>query len=123
MNLDDLKRIKILRLYGQRRRARLRDERSPEFLSRGDYVDGLLLKVMVPVSARSAASDHGNMVLMMTADLPVGKRSRAASRFVRSAWRGHESKQAVGWTSRAVEYALPTVLARPAAQLPRSSEW
>jgi WS/DGAT/MGAT family acyltransferase len=86
-------------------------------LSRGEYVDGLVLKAMVPVSVRdpSKRMTYGNMVSMMSADLPVGEGDAARRvRFVHERMVGlKESKQAVGadfWV-RLSEYASPTVLA------------
>ena len=119
MNLDDLKRIKnrfgctvndvVLSLVTSALRKLL--------LSRGDHVDGLTLKAMVPVSVRdpSQRQTYGNMVSMMTADLPVGEASPSRRvAFVRERMAGlKESKQAVGadfWVKFS-EYAPPTLLA------------
>ncbi|HEX4338160.1 MAG TPA: wax ester/triacylglycerol synthase family O-acyltransferase [Polyangiaceae bacterium] len=119
MSLDDLKAIKnrfgctvndvVLSLVTGGLRKLL--------LSRGDHVDGLTLKAMVPVSVRdpSQQQTYGNMVSMMTADLPVGEGnpSRRVA-FVRQRMAGlKESKQAVGadfWVKFS-EYAPPTLLA------------
>jgi WS/DGAT/MGAT family acyltransferase len=86
-------------------------------LSRGDYVDGIVLKAMVPVSVRdpSKRMTYGNMVSMMNADLPVGEADPARRiQFVRERMAGlKESKQAVGadfWVKLS-EYAPPTILA------------
>lgn len=86
-------------------------------LSRGDQVEGLVLKAMVPVSVRdpSQRMTYGNMVSMMTADLPVGEANPARRvEIVREGMAGlKESKQAVGadfWVKLS-EYAPPTVLA------------
>jgi diacylglycerol O-acyltransferase len=86
-------------------------------LSRGDYVDGIVLKAMVPVSVRdpSKRMTYGNMVSMMNADLPVGEAEPARRlQFVRERMAGlKESKQAVGadfWVKLS-EYAPPTILA------------
>jgi len=83
---------------------------------RGEDVDGLVLKAMVPVSVRdpSRRMTYGNMVSMMAADLPVGERNpKKRLDFVRQSMAGlKESKQAVGadfWVKLS-EYALPTVL-------------
>jgi diacylglycerol O-acyltransferase / wax synthase len=85
--------------------------------SRGDYVEGLVLKAMVPVSVNdpSKRMTYGNMVTMLSADLPVGEPSperRVA--FVRDRMAGlKDSKQAVGadfWVKLS-EYAPPTLLA------------
>jgi len=86
-------------------------------VSRGDYVDGLVLKAMVPVSVRdpSKRMTYGNMVSMMTADLPVGEPDpRRRVEVVREGMAGlKESKQAIGadfWVKLS-EYAPPTILA------------
>jgi WS/DGAT/MGAT family acyltransferase len=86
-------------------------------LSRGDQVDGLVLRAMVPVSVRdpSKRMTYGNMVSMMTADLPVGEADPVARvEIVREGMAGlKESKQAIGadfWVKLS-EYAPPTVLA------------
>jgi diacylglycerol O-acyltransferase len=86
-------------------------------LSRGDYVDGLVLKAMVPVSVRdpSKRMTYGNMVSMMNADLPVGETDPVRRlQFVHQRMAGlKESKQAVGadfWVKLS-EYAPPTILA------------
>jgi WS/DGAT/MGAT family acyltransferase len=86
-------------------------------LSRGDDVVGLTLKAMVPVSVRdpSKRMTYGNMVSMMSADLPVGEPDPARRvAFVSARMAGlKESKQAVGadfWV-RLSEYAPPTILA------------
>jgi WS/DGAT/MGAT family acyltransferase len=119
MRLDDVKRLKnrfgctvndaVLALVTGGIRKLL--------LARGDYVDGLVLKAMVPVSVRdpSKRMTYGNMVSMMNADLPVGEADperRVA--FVRERMAGlKDSKQAVGadfWVKLS-EYAPPTVLA------------
>jgi WS/DGAT/MGAT family acyltransferase len=119
MNLDDLKRIKnrfgctvndvVLAIVTSGLRKLL--------TSRGDYVDGLLLKAMVPVSVRdpSERQTYGNMVSMMTADLPVGESNPMRRiEFVKERMAGlKESKQAVGadfWVKLS-EYAPPTLLA------------
>jgi WS/DGAT/MGAT family acyltransferase len=119
MNLDDLKLIKnrfgctvndvVLALVAGALRKLL--------LSRGDHVEGLTLKAMVPVSVRdpSRQQTYGNMVSMMTADLPVGEGNPARRvAFVRERMAGlKESKQAVGadfWVKFS-EYAPPTLLA------------
>lgn len=85
--------------------------------SRGDVVDNLVLKAMVPVSVRdpSQRMTYGNQVSMMTADLPVGVEDPVARlRKIHGHMAGiKESKQAVGadfWVKMA-EYAPPTVLA------------
>jgi WS/DGAT/MGAT family acyltransferase len=119
MNLDDLKRIKnrfgctvndvVLAIVTGGLRKLL--------TSRGDYVDGLLLKALVPVSVRdpSERQTYGNMVSMMTADLPVGESNPMRRvEFVKERMAGlKESKQAVGadfWVKLS-EYAPPTLLA------------
>jgi diacylglycerol O-acyltransferase len=119
MNLDDVKRIKnrfgctvndvVLAIVTSGLRKLL--------LSRGDYVDGLLLKAMVPVSVRdpSERQTYGNMVSMMTADLPVGESNpMRRMEFLKERMAGlKESKQAVGadfWVKLS-EYAPPTLLA------------
>jgi diacylglycerol O-acyltransferase len=86
-------------------------------LSRGDYVDGLVLKAMVPVSVRdpSKRMTYGNMVSMLNADLPVGETDPVRRlQFVHQRMAGlKESKQAVGadfWVKLS-EYAPPTILA------------
>jgi diacylglycerol O-acyltransferase len=119
MRLDDVKRIKnrfgctvndaVLAIVAGGLRKLL--------LARGDYVDGLTLKAMVPVSVRdtSERQTYGNMVAMMCADLPVGETNplRRIS-FVKERMSGlKESKQAVGadfWVKLS-EYAPPTLLA------------
>jgi diacylglycerol O-acyltransferase len=75
------------------------------------------MKAMVPVSVRdpSQLQTYGNMVSMMTADLPVGEANPARRvAFVRERMAGlKESKQAVGadfWVKFS-EYAPPTLLA------------
>jgi WS/DGAT/MGAT family acyltransferase len=85
--------------------------------SRGEVIDGLVMKAMVPVSVRdpSQRMTYGNKVSMMAAELPVGERDPGMRvRFVRERMRGlKESKQAVGadfWVKLS-EYAPPTVLA------------
>ncbi|HVW29518.1 MAG TPA: wax ester/triacylglycerol synthase family O-acyltransferase [Polyangiaceae bacterium] len=119
MHLDDVKHVKnrfgctvndvVLALVTGALRKLL--------LSRGDYVEGLMLKALVPVSVRdpSQRQTYGNMISMMTADLPVGEANplrRIA--FVRERMSGlKESKQAVGadfWVKFS-EYAPPTLLA------------
>ena len=84
--------------------------------ARGDDIDGLVLKAMVPVSVRdpSRRMTYGNMVSMMTAELPVGEQNpRKRLDLVRQSMAGlKDSKQAVGadfWVKLS-EYALPTVL-------------
>lgn len=86
-------------------------------LSRGDHVDGLVLRAMVPVSVRdpSKRMTYGNMVSMMTADLPVGEADPVRRvEVVREGMAGlKESKQAIGadfWVKLS-EYAPPTMLA------------
>ncbi len=86
-------------------------------LSRGENVDGLLLKALVPVSVRDSSKrmTYGNQVSMMNADLPVGEPDpRRRVEFVRDRMAGvKESKQAVGadfWVKLS-EYAPPTILA------------
>jgi diacylglycerol O-acyltransferase len=119
MQLDDVKRIKnrfgctvndaVLAIVTGGIRKLL--------LSRGDYVEGLVLKGMVPVSVRdpSQRMTYGNMISMMNADLPVGE-ADAARRvaFVKDRMAGlKDSKQAVGadfWVKLS-EYAPPTMLA------------
>jgi WS/DGAT/MGAT family acyltransferase len=83
---------------------------------RGDDTQGLVLKAMVPVSVRdpSKRMTYGNMVSMMTADLPVGEREPLERlTLIRNNMAGlKESKQAVGadfWLKLS-EYAPPTVL-------------
>jgi len=85
-------------------------------VTRGDAVEGLVLKAMVPVSVRdpSRRMTYGNMVSMMSADLPVGEPDPGKRvQFVRERMAGlKESKQAVGadfWVKLS-EYAPPTVL-------------
>lgn len=85
-------------------------------LARGESVDGLVMKVMVPVSVRDAsqARTWGNKVSMMAADLPVGDpdpRARLAFLTGRMADL-KRSRQAVGadfWVKLG-EYAPPTLL-------------
>jgi WS/DGAT/MGAT family acyltransferase len=87
------------------------------FLSRGDHVvEGLVLKAMVPVSVRdpSKRMTYGNMVSMLSANLPVGEADpRRRVEIVRDGMAGlKESKQAIGadfWVKLS-EYAPPTVL-------------
>jgi len=86
-------------------------------LSRGDNIEGLVLKAMVPVSVRdpSKRMTYGNMVSMMNADLPVGEANPMRRvEFVRESMAGlKESNQAIGadfWVKLS-EYAPPTVLA------------
>jgi diacylglycerol O-acyltransferase / wax synthase len=85
-------------------------------LQRGEKIDGLVLKAMVPVSVRdpSQARTWGNRVSMMAADLPVGEASADERlellRENMSALKG--SGQAVGadfWVKLG-EYAPPTLL-------------
>jgi WS/DGAT/MGAT family acyltransferase len=83
---------------------------------RGDLVDGLVLKAMVPVSVRGQAqrNTYGNMVSMMTADLPVGEPDPAARlERIRNHMAGiKESKQAVGadfWL-KVADFAPTTLL-------------
>lgn len=119
MRLDDIKKIKnrfgctvndvVLALVTAGIRRLL--------VSRGDHLDGLILKAMVPVSVRdpSQRMTYGNMVSMMTADLPVGEVDpRRRVEIVREGMAGlKESKQAIGadfWVKLS-EYAPPTVLA------------
>lgn len=119
MRLDDLKAIKnrfgctvndvVLALVTSALRKLL--------LARGDYVEGLMLKAMVPVSVRdpSQRQTYGNMVSMLSADLPVGEANPARRiAFVRERMAGlKESRQAVGadfWVKLS-EYAPPTLLA------------
>ncbi len=85
--------------------------------SRGEDVDGLILKAMVPVSVRDASQrmTYGNKVSMMAADLPVGEPDPVQRlKYVNAQMVGlKESKQAVGadfWVKLS-EYAPPTVLA------------
>jgi diacylglycerol O-acyltransferase / wax synthase len=119
MRLDDVKRVKnrfgctvndivLAIVTGGIRRL---------LLSRGDHIDGVVLKAMVPVSVRdpSKRMTYGNMVSMMNADLPVGEPSPARRvEFVRESMAGlKESNQAIGadfWVKLS-EYAPPTVLA------------
>ena len=84
--------------------------------SRGDAIDDLVLKAMVPVSVRdpSRRMTYGNMVSMMAAELPVGERDpRKRIEFIRQRMAGlKESKQAIGadfWVKMS-EYAPATVL-------------
>jgi diacylglycerol O-acyltransferase len=118
MRLEDVKRIKdrfectvndvvLAVVTGGLRRL---------LLSRGDYVDGLVLKAMVPVSVHdpSKRMTYGNMVSMVSADLPVGEANPARRlEFVRQHLSGlKESEQAVGadfWVKLS-EYAPPTLL-------------
>ncbi|HVU05178.1 MAG TPA: wax ester/triacylglycerol synthase family O-acyltransferase [Polyangiaceae bacterium] len=118
MRLDDAKRIKnrfgctvndvVLAIVTGGLRKLL--------IGRGDDVSGLVLKAMVPVSVRdpSRRMTYGNMVSMMSADLPVGEVDPAKRvHFVRERMAGlKESKQAVGadfWVKLS-EYAPPTML-------------
>lgn len=86
-------------------------------ISRGEDVDGLVLRTMVPVSFRSESerNTYGNKVSWVVADLPVGepdpsarvKQVHASMAYLK------QSKQAVGadfWFKMS-EYAPPTVLA------------
>ncbi len=119
MNLDDVKRLKhrygctvndvVLTIVTGGIRKLL--------LSRGDKIEGLVLKAMVPVSVRdpSKRMTYGNMVSMMNADLPVGETDPGRRiAFVKSRMAGlKDSKQAVGadfWVKLS-EYAPPTILA------------
>jgi WS/DGAT/MGAT family acyltransferase len=85
-------------------------------LSRGERVDDLVLKAMVPVSVRDAsqARTWGNKVSMMAAELPVGEPDPGA-RLARLHSRMadlKQSRQAVGadfWVQLG-EYAPPTLL-------------
>ncbi len=86
-------------------------------LARGDDIDGLVMKAMVPVSVRDPTQrmTYGNKVSMMTAELPVGEPEPARRiAFVKDRMGNlKESKQAVGadfWVKLS-EYAPPTVLA------------
>ncbi len=86
-------------------------------LSRGDDIDGLVMRAMVPVSVRDESQRHtyGNKVSMMTADLPVGETDCVERvSFIRQRMAGlKEGKQAVGadfWVKMS-EFAPPTVLA------------
>lgn len=84
--------------------------------SRGESVEGLVMKAMVPVSVRDAsqARTWGNKVSMMAADLPVGEPDPWA-RLARLRERMADlkaSRQAVGadfWVQLG-EYAPPTLL-------------
>jgi WS/DGAT/MGAT family acyltransferase len=85
--------------------------------ARGQVVDGLTMKAMVPVSVRdpSQRMTYGNQVSMMAADLPVGEADPAQRiKYVTAQMTGlKESKQAVGadfWVKLS-DYAPPTVLA------------
>lgn len=85
-------------------------------LKRGEYLDGIVLQAMVPFSVRDPFErmGYGNVVSMVTADLPVGEPNpRRRIEFVRSRMAGlKESKEAVGadfWVKLS-EYASPTVL-------------
>jgi WS/DGAT/MGAT family acyltransferase len=119
MRLDDVKRVKnrfgctvndvVLSVVTGGLRALLE--------SRGDPLAGLVLKAMVPVSVRdpSKRMTYGNMVSMMSADLPVGEPDVAKRvEAIRTGMAGlKESNQAVGadfWVKLS-EYAPPTVLA------------
>ena len=119
VRLDDVKRIKnrfgttvndvVLTLVTGGMRALL--------LSRGDNVEGLTQRAMVPVSVRdpSRRMTYGNMVSMMAADLPVGESApRLRLERIRASMAGlKESKQAIGadfWVKMS-EYAPPTILA------------
>ena len=84
--------------------------------ARGDAMDDLVLKAMVPVSVRdpSRRMTYGNMVSMMAAELPVGEQDpRRRLEFIRQRMAGlKESKQAIGadfWVKMS-EYAPATVL-------------
>ncbi len=84
--------------------------------SRGEQVDGLTMKAMVPVSVRdpSQRMTYGNQVSMMQADLPVGEVDAAQRlKYVSAQMTGlKESKQAVGadfWVKLS-EYTPSTVL-------------
>ncbi len=84
--------------------------------SRGEQVDGLTMKAMVPVSVRdpSQRGTYGNQVSMMAADLPVGEADAAQRlKYVSAQMTGlKESKQAVGadfWVKLS-EFAPSTVL-------------
>jgi diacylglycerol O-acyltransferase / wax synthase len=85
-------------------------------IARGEPVDGLVLKAMVPVSVRdpSQRATWGNKVSMMTADLPVGDPvPKARLAFIQNNMAElKQSKQAVGadfWVKLG-EYSPPTVL-------------
>jgi len=84
--------------------------------SRGEALDGLVLKAMVPVSVRSAEQHHtwGNQVSMMAAELPVGEPDPLARLALLRENMKHvkSSNQAVGadfWV-RLGEFAPPTLL-------------
>jgi len=84
--------------------------------SRGEPVDDLTMKAMVPVSVRdpSQRMTYGNQVSMMQADLPVGEPDAARRlKYVSAQMTGlKESKQAVGadfWV-KVSEYTPSTVL-------------
>jgi WS/DGAT/MGAT family acyltransferase len=85
-------------------------------VSRGESVDGLVLKAMVPVSVRDPSQRHtwGNKVSMMAAELPIGESNPIARlERIRDSMQGLKaSKQAVGadfWVKLG-EYSPPTVL-------------
>jgi WS/DGAT/MGAT family acyltransferase len=85
-------------------------------MSRGESVDGLTMRAMVPVSVRdpSQRMTYGNQVSMMAADLPVGEADPAQRlKYVSAQMTGlKESKQAVGadfWVKLS-DYAPPTIL-------------
>jgi diacylglycerol O-acyltransferase / wax synthase len=84
---------------------------------RGDRVSGLLLKASVPVSVRdrSRRMTYGNVVHMLSADLPVGEPNpRRRLELIRAHMAGlKESNQAIGadFWARLGEYAPPTILA------------
>jgi diacylglycerol O-acyltransferase / wax synthase len=86
-------------------------------MSRGEAVEGLSLRAMVPVSVRADAerNTYGNKVSWVMADLPVGLEAPADRVGSVRASMTHlkESRQAVGagfWFKMG-EYAPPTVLA------------
>lgn len=85
-------------------------------LSRGDAIDGLDLKAMVPVSVRDTSQrmTYGNMVSMVTAELPVGEaRPHRRVALIRDRMAGlKESSEAVGadFWAKLSEFAPPTIL-------------
>jgi WS/DGAT/MGAT family acyltransferase len=86
-------------------------------VSRGDPVAGLIQKAMVPVSVRdpSKRMTYGNVVAMMSADLPVGEADPIRRvHLIAAIMSGlKDSNQAIGadfWVKLS-EYAPPTVLA------------
>ncbi|RMH38693.1 MAG: wax ester/triacylglycerol synthase family O-acyltransferase [Deltaproteobacteria bacterium] len=86
-------------------------------VERGESVDDLHLRALVPVSVRdpSQRMTYGNQVSMMAADLPVGEPDPVQRlKYVTAQMTGlKESRQAVGadfWVKLS-EYAPPTVLA------------